>query len=76
MEGYSYTTPRTLLAVIRLSQALVNKLIYNKQAKCRFSNEVSLEDVEEALRLMEHSQDTVREAMSDEIDNSTIIFFI
>jgi DNA replication licensing factor MCM7 len=44
MEGYTYTTPRTLLAVIRLSQAL---------AKCRFAREVNQDDVEEAIRLME-----------------------
>lgn len=47
---YGYTTPRTLLAVIRLSQAL---------AKLRFSNEVCKDDVEEALNLMEESQRSV-----------------
>jgi DNA replication licensing factor MCM7 len=47
---YSYTTPRTLLAVIRLSQAL---------AKIRFSTEVSKSDIEEALRLMEESQRSI-----------------
>ena len=47
---YSYTTPRTLLAVIRLSQAL---------AKIRFSNEVSQEDIDEALNLMNQSQRSI-----------------
>ncbi len=38
----SYVTPRTLLGIIRLSQAI---------AKIRFSNQVTQEDVDEALRL-------------------------
>jgi DNA replication licensing factor MCM7 len=47
---YSYTTPRTLLAVIRLSQAL---------AKLRFSNEVNKDDIEEAMTLMNESQRSI-----------------
>ena len=53
---YSYTTPRTLLAVIRLSQAL---------AKLRFSDQVTKEDIEEALYLMEESQRSVIEQTDD-----------
>ena len=37
-----YVTPRTLLAIIRLSQAL---------AKLNFRNEVSMSDVDESLKL-------------------------
>ena len=40
---FSHVTPRTLLGVVRLSQAL---------ARLRFSNEVVAEDVDEALRLV------------------------
>merc|ERR1711871_414296 len=39
----SYTTPRTLLAILRLSQA---------HARCRFSDRVEQQDFEEAMRLM------------------------
>ncbi len=46
-NGYSYTTPRTLLAIIRLSQAL---------ARIRMSPLVNQADVDEALRLMEVCQ--------------------
>ena len=53
---YSYTTPRSLLAVIRLSQAL---------AKLRFSESVSKEDIEEALYVMEESQRSVIEQSQD-----------
>lgn len=59
-EGYSYTTPRTLLGIIRLSQGL---------AKLRFSNTVSQDDVDEALRLMDVSQISVQEAMSDSFES-------
>jgi DNA replicative helicase MCM subunit Mcm2 (Cdc46/Mcm family) len=37
-------TPRTLLSLIRLAQA---------HAKLRFSNEVSYDDIKEAIALME-----------------------
>lgn len=50
--GYVYTTPRTLLGIIRLAQAL---------AKLRFSSEVDQNDIDEALRLMEKSQESVNE---------------
>ncbi|SIO73246.1 minichromosome maintenance protein 7 (cell division control protein) [Babesia microti strain RI] len=52
----SYTTPRALLAVIRLSQAL---------ARLRHSEEVALEDFHEAIRLTEQSKASVTEAILD-----------
>ncbi|KAK3329751.1 MCM2/3/5 family-domain-containing protein [Apodospora peruviana] len=49
-ENFGHTTPRTLLGVVRLAQAL---------ARLRFSNTVSQEDVDEALRLVEASKDSL-----------------
>merc|ERR1712019_103685 len=46
----SYTTPRTLLAILRLSQA---------HARTRFSNKVERQDFEEAMRLMAASKESV-----------------
>ena len=46
-KQFSYTSPRTLLAIIRLSQAL---------ARLRFSTEVLTDDVDEALRLVDVSK--------------------
>merc|ERR1712066_970511 len=46
----SYTTPRTLLAILRLSQA---------HARARFSNKVERQDFEEAMRLMQASKESV-----------------
>ena len=46
-KAFTHTSPRTLLGVIRLSQAL---------ARLRFSAEVASEDVDEALRLIEVSK--------------------
>ena len=46
-KQFSHVSPRTLLGIIRLSQAL---------ARLRFSNEVITEDVDEALRLIEVSK--------------------
>jgi DNA replication licensing factor MCM7 len=46
-KQFTYTSARTLLAIIRLSQAL---------ARLRFSNEVVSDDVDEALRLIEVSK--------------------
>jgi DNA replication licensing factor MCM7 len=48
--GYVYVTPRTLLGIIRLAQSL---------ARLRFSEIVSQDDIEEALRLMEVSMSTI-----------------
>lgn len=47
IKQFSHTTPRTLLAIMRMSQAL---------ARLRFDNEVKFADVEEALRLIEVSK--------------------
>ncbi|KAI5465959.1 DNA replication licensing factor mcm7 [Mariannaea sp. PMI_226] len=49
-KQFTHTTPRTLLGVVRLAQAL---------ARLRFSNEVSPEDVDEALRLVEASKESL-----------------
>jgi len=46
----SYTTPRTLLAILRLSQA---------HARARFSERVEREDFDEAMRLMKASKESV-----------------
>jgi len=46
----SYTTPRTLLAILRLSQA---------HARARFSTRVERQDFEEAMRLMKASKESV-----------------
>merc|ERR1719428_2669244 len=46
----SYTTPRTLLAILRLSQA---------HARVRFSERVERQDFEEAMRMMKASKESV-----------------
>jgi DNA replication licensing factor MCM7 len=48
---YAYTTPRTLLGIIRLAQGV---------AKLRFSTEVNQDDIREAMRLMDSSQETLK----------------
>ncbi|KAB5579954.1 MCM2/3/5 family-domain-containing protein [Coniochaeta sp. 2T2.1] len=49
-KQFAHTTPRTLLGVVRLAQAL---------ARLRFSNTVVQDDVDEALRLVEASKDSL-----------------
>lgn len=49
-QNFGHTTPRTLLGVVRLAQAL---------ARLRFSSTVTQEDVDEALRLVEASKDSL-----------------
>lgn len=49
-EEFTYTTPRTLLAILRLSQAL---------ARLRFSDEIAQRDIEEAIRLMYKSKSSL-----------------
>ncbi|KAI1502432.1 DNA replication licensing factor mcm7 [Biscogniauxia marginata] len=49
-KQFSHTTPRTLLGVVRLAQAL---------ARLRFASEVSQDDVDEALRLVEASKESL-----------------
>jgi DNA replication licensing factor MCM7 len=51
-DGYQYITPRSLLAIIRLSQGL---------ARLRFNQEVESIDVDEALRLIEVSRSQINE---------------
>lgn len=51
---FTHTTPRTLLGVVRLAQAL---------ARLRFTNEVSQDDVDEALRLVEASKESLNAEM-------------
>merc|ERR1712046_230540 len=46
----SYTTPRSLLAILRLSQA---------HARCRFSRKVEKQDFDEAMRLTKCSKESV-----------------
>jgi len=46
----SYTTPRTLLAITRLSQA---------HARARFSQKVERQDFDEAMRLMKASKESI-----------------
>merc|ERR1712151_1382771 len=46
----SYTTPRTLFAILRLSQA---------HARARFSERVERQDFDEAMRLMKASKESV-----------------
>lgn len=50
---FTHTTPRTLLGVVRLAQAL---------ARLRFSNTVSQDDVDEALRLVDASKESLSTA--------------
>ena len=49
-KQFAHTTPRTLLGVVRLAQAL---------ARLRFANAVSQDDVDEALRLVESSKESL-----------------
>ena len=51
-----YVTPRTLLAIIRLAQAM---------AKLNFRNEVKQFDVDEALTLMDFSIKSLRNLKGD-----------
>lgn len=69
-QQFSHVTPRTLLGIVRLSQAL---------ARLRFSEEVVREDVDEALRIIEVSRsslDNDREAGADHTPTSKIYTLI
>ena len=50
-QSYMYVTPRTLLGIIRISQAY---------AKLNFRNEVTMNDVDESLKLMDYSFRTLK----------------
>ncbi|KAI0720419.1 MCM-domain-containing protein [Fomitopsis betulina] len=59
-KSHTYTSPRTLLGVLRLAQAL---------CRLRFSDHVDHEDVNEALRLMEVSKESLHEDEDEERDH-------
>jgi DNA replication licensing factor MCM7 len=56
-KGHAYTTPRTLLAIIRLAQGM---------ARLRLSEEVDQNDIDEAIRLMNVSRSSVESDMDEE----------
>lgn len=56
-KSHVYTTARTLLGVLRLAQA---------HARLRFSQEVEILDVDEALRLMEASKESLYDDSTNE----------
>lgn len=56
-DGHQYITPRSLLAIIRLSQGL---------ARLRFNDEVDQMDIDEALRLIEVSRSQINEEETTE----------
>jgi DNA replication licensing factor MCM7 len=58
---FTHTSPRTLLGILRLSQAL---------ARLRFAEQVVSEDVDEALRLIEVSKSSLYEKSRDTGDQS------
>lgn len=58
---FSPVTPRTLLGVVRLSQAL---------ARLRFSNQVVMEDVDEALRLIAVSKASLENEDQSGVDHT------
>ncbi|GAB00055.1 uncharacterized protein L969DRAFT_20316 [Mixia osmundae IAM 14324] len=69
-QAFTYTSARTLLGILRLSQAL---------ARLRFADEVEIPDVDEALRLSEVSKSSLynddadmRAAENDRTDTSKI----
>lgn len=55
--SYMYITPRTLLAIIRISQAM---------AKFQFRNQVTQPDVDMAIKLMDYSFETLEKIDRDE----------
>ncbi|AET37423.1 DNA replication licensing factor MCM7 Ecym_1173 [Eremothecium cymbalariae DBVPG len=59
---FGQATPRTLLATIRISQAL---------AKLRFSDQVEIDDVEEALRLVQVSKESLYHDNQTKLDDET-----
>lgn len=58
-KGFGQTTPRALLGIMRMAQAL---------ARLRFSNVVSQQDVDEALRLSEVSKRSLQHQNVAELD--------
>ncbi|KAB8233328.1 DNA replication licensing factor MCM7 [Aspergillus alliaceus] len=69
-KQFAHVTPRTLLGVVRLSQAL---------ARLRFSEEVVTEDVDEALRLVDVSRESLSndgQGSADQTPSSKIYHLI
>jgi DNA replication licensing factor MCM7 len=58
---FSHTSPRTLLGILRMSQAL---------ARIRFANQVELQDVDEALRLVHAAKNSLYDD-NTEIEETT-----
>jgi len=56
-----YITPRTLLGIIRLSQSL---------AKLNFREEVTMNDVDESLKLMDFSYRSLRSITGDKSERT------
>ncbi|KAL9085510.1 MAG: hypothetical protein Q9165_007555 [Trypethelium subeluteriae] len=61
-KQFTHTSPRTLLGILRLSQAL---------ARLRFAEEVITEDVDEALRLVEVSKASLYESGRERGDQTS-----
>ncbi|EDO07084.1 minichromosome maintenance family protein [Babesia bovis T2Bo] len=59
-ERFTYTTPRSMLAILRLCQAM---------ARLRFSNTVEMSDFEEAVRLSEQMKISLTEARNDRLSH-------
>ena len=55
--SYMYITPRTLLAIIRISQAM---------AKFHFRDQVTQLDVDHAIKLMDYSFETLEKIHQDD----------
>lgn len=67
-KTFTYTSPRTLLGILRMSQAL---------ARLRFADQVITDDVDEALRLVEVSKSSLYDDNRDrrgDVSPSTRIF--
>jgi len=64
-KDQTFTSPRNLLAILRLSTAL---------ARLRMSDEVVKGDVQEAIRLMEMSKQSVNE-IDDGLNKYVPLFF-
>jgi DNA replication licensing factor MCM7 len=60
-KAFTHTSPRTLLGILRLSQAL---------ARLRFADRVIADDVDEALRLIEVSKASLYENRRDDADQT------
>ncbi len=64
-EDFQLTCPRTLLSIMRMASAL---------ARLQFSDEVTIADAEEALRLIEVSKASITETGRVERDPISVIF--